>query len=104
MKATELIKKLQDLVVKHGDLQILIEQEGMNGEALFTTSVYESIYNISPYEIGEMCEPSIKVVKELFPNFPVNEGQEFYDVMEEYEGNDSCKYITLICDEMVYAD
>ena len=104
MRATELIKKLQDLVDKHGDLQILIEQEGMGGEALFTADVSERIDNISPYEIGEMREPSIEAVKELVPDFPANEGQEFYDVMEEYDGNDSCKYIKLICDEMVYAD
>ena len=76
----------------------------MGGEALFTTCVSEHINDISPYNIGEMSEPSIETVKELFPNFPVNEGQEFYDVMHEYDGNDSCKYIKLICDEMIYAD
>lgn len=104
MKATELIKKLQDLVDKHGDLQILIEQEGMGGEALFTAYVSERIDDISPYELGEINDPSIDTVKELFPNFPINEGQEFYDAMEEYNGNDSCKYIKLICVEMIYAD
>lgn len=104
MKATELIQKLQELVEKHGDIQILIEQEGMNGEALFTTYVSDFISDITPYNIGEMCEPSIETVKELFPNFIVNEGQEFYDVMEDYDGNDKCKYIKLSCGEMVYND
>ena len=103
MKATELIKKLQDLIDKNGDLQILIEYQARGGHALFTTGIYEHISKISPYDLGEMDEPSIDTVKELFPDFPVNEGQEFYDVMEEYDGNDFCKYIQLSCGEMIYS-
>lgn len=104
MKATELIQKLQVIVEKHGDLEILIEQEGMGGESLFTTYVSDCVSDISPYDIGEMSEPSIETIKELFPNFPVNEGQEFYDVMEDYDGEDRCNYIKLVCGEMIYAD
>ena len=105
MKATELIQKLQKLVEKYGDLQILTEQEGMGGEALFTTEIHEgSIYTLYASHVGEVHEPSFETVKELFPDFPINEGQEFYDVMENYDGDDRCNYIKLVCGEMVYAD
>lgn len=104
MKASELIKKLEKLIAKEGDLHIFVEVAGLGGEAIYTTSISEDVSEVSPYDIGEFEEPTYETINEIFPNFPMKEDDSFYDVIEEYNGEDTCRYLTIFANELVQSD
>ena len=67
VKISELIEKLEQIKVKHGDLMVLGEMSGYGGHAIHTVTECVEVSNINLYDmLDHSCENEIK---EIFPEW-----------------------------------
>jgi len=87
---------------KHGDQQVLIREDGCGGYGMHTIWCADDIDDILPCQLGDNHEPDNDMLKELFPNIDLGD-KDFYDWLDEYEGEDKCLYFTIGCDSLIYS-
>ena len=95
MKISELIEKLTKIKEKHGDIPVLVEEEGYGGHALHTLKCDKRrVHNL---ELGTLIwsdEPNEELIKELFPDWDGN---------MESEQQLEIKYVELSTGKMLYS-
>jgi hypothetical protein len=94
MKISNLISKLEKLKEKHGDIHLLLQQNGMGGHAMHTTKKEVRVDTMSLHSfIGEE-DLDDDVIKEFFPE---------WDGDIDTKENPSIKVVVLSTEDMLYA-
>jgi hypothetical protein len=94
MRISKLIVKLESLKEKHGDIHLLIEQNGYGGYAMHTTKKDVKIQKMDIQTF--VCEDSLdeKIVKEFFPS---------WDGDVDTNDNLEIKVAVISTEQMIYA-
>lgn len=81
MKISQAIKELERLKEQHGDMFILIKEDGFGGHAIHTTSGFNTI-TLSTYEVSEGIDEgrmTIEDAQEIFPEMTEENYEEIDD-------------------------
>jgi len=92
MKISELIIKLESLKQEHGDIRVMVNEDGFGGHALHTLSSKIRTSSFGSYMIEDMGEDEFR---ELFPD---------WDGETEFEDTDmEISYVELSTGSMIYS-